>query len=80
MAKKEQWEIDRENRIKAEKASMNALTPSQREAIKKAHNALRDFVNEWSDGFDLYNAETPRNISTAFWQMHHHFHLDDDDV
>jgi len=80
MAKKEQWQIDHDKRVKAEKAGMDALTPQQREAIKKAHNALRDFVAEWSDGFDLYNCDTPRNISTAFWQMHHHFHLDDEDV
>jgi len=78
MAKKEQWQIDHDKRVKAEKAGMDALTPQQREAIKKAHNALRDFVAEWSDGFDLYNCDTPRNISTAFWQMHHHFHLDDE--
>ena len=79
MAKKEQWEIDRDNRIKAEKASMDALTPSQREAIKKAHNALRDFINEWSDGFDLYKVDTPRDISTAYWMMRNNFHLDDDE-
>ena len=79
MAKKEQWQIDHDKRVKAEKAGMDALTPRQLEAIKKAHDALRDFVSEWSDGFDLYNCDTPRNISTAFWQMHHHFHLDDDE-
>jgi hypothetical protein len=78
MAKKEQWEIDRDNRIKAEKSGMAALTPRQLEAIKKAHDALRDFVAEWSDGFDLYNCDTPRELNTAFWMMQNHFNMDDD--
>lgn len=78
MAKKEQWEIDRDNRIKAEKAGIAALTPRQLETIIKAHKALRSFVGQWSDGFDLYDADTPRELNTAFWMMHNHFNLDDD--
>ena len=78
MAKKEQWEIDRDKRVKAEKAGMDALTPRQREAIIKANKALHSFVCEWSDGFDLYNCETPRELHTAFWMIQHHFNLDDD--
>lgn len=80
MAKKEQWEIDRDNRIKAEKAGMAALTPRQLEVIIKTHKALRSFVAQWSDGFDLYNPDTPRELNTAFWMMQNHFNLDDDDV
>lgn len=78
MAKKEQWEIDRDNRIKAEKAGIAALTPRQLETIIKAHNALRSFVGQWSDGFDLYDADTPRELNTAFWMMQNHFNLDDE--
>ena len=78
MAKKEQWEIDRDKRIKAEKAGIAALTPRQLETIIKAHNALRSFVAQWSDGFDLYDADTPRELNTAFWMMQNHFNLDDD--
>lgn len=80
MAKKEQWEIDRDNRIKAEKAGIEALTPDQLKTITKAYKALGDFVGQWSDGFDLYNADTPRDISTAYWMMRNNFHMNDDDV
>ena len=78
MAKKEQWQIDHDKRVKAEKAGMDALTPRQLEAITKASKALSSFVCEWSDGFDLYNCETPRELSAAFWMIQNHFHLDDE--
>ena len=80
MAKKEQWQIDHDKRVKAEKAGVAALTPDQIQAIIKAHKALRSFVAQWSDGFDLYNPDTPRDLNVAFWQIQNHFHLDDDDV
>ena len=80
MAKKEQWLIDRENRIKTEKAAMAALTPKQLDALITAHSALYGFVSEWSDGFDLYDIDTPRHIILAFRKFEDCFHFGDDDV
>jgi len=66
------WEVDQHNR----KQAMKRLTPEQRKALDKTLAALRDFMEQWGDGFDLHNPQTPRDLQDAFWQMHNYFPKD----
>ena len=66
------WEVDQHNR----KQAMKRLTPEQRKALDTTLAALRDFMEQWGDGFDLQDPQTPRDLQHAFWQMHNYFPKD----
>lgn len=68
----EPWEVREHGRREA----MKHLTPEQRKALDKTLAALRDFWEQWSEEFDLHNPETPRDLQSAFWQMHNCFPKD----
>ena len=69
----EPWELRKHRNEQAYKA----LTDEQAEAISKAREALREFNQQWSEKYDLYDMETPRKLDAAFWAMHNSFPLDD---
>jgi hypothetical protein len=78
MAKKQaksDWQIEREKRIAEEEAAYECLTQDQMEAIDITYKALKAFICEWSDGFEIYDVETPRKLQKAFWSIHNHFHI-----
>ena len=54
------------------------LSPDQFAAVLEAKQALREFMQEWTESFDLYNPETPRKLQTAFWKMNNAFEFSDD--
>ena len=78
MAKKQaksDWQIEREKRIAEEEAAYECLTQDQMEAIDITYKALKAFICEWSEGFDICDVETPRKLQKAFWSIHNHFHI-----
>ena len=52
------------------------LSEEQQKAILLAKEVLQDFVNEWTDSFDIYNPETPRKMQQAFWAFQNHFGIE----
>lgn len=78
MAKKQaksDWQIEREKRIAEEEAAFENLTLDQMKAIEVTYAAVKAFIYEWSDGFDICDVETPRKLQKAFWSIHNHFHI-----
>ena len=59
----------------AEKATAN-LTEEQEKAIKQTNEALTDFVQEFSEMFDV-SVDTARKLQTSFWAMRHAFGADE---
>lgn len=74
-AKKSDWQIEREKRIDKEEAAYECLTQDQMEAIDITFKAVRAFIYEWSESFDICDVETPRKMQKAYWAMHNHFHI-----
>lgn len=53
-----------------------ALSQDQLKAVIEARDALRDFMCEWTECFDLTDTETPRKLQRAFWSMNNCFDQD----
>ena len=64
-------------RLKAQAKGIRNLSADQRQAVISAQEALRNFVSEWTESFDLYDADTPRKLQSAFWKMNNAFDLED---
>ena len=67
------WQKVREERKMSEQEAFSNLTEDQQKAILLAKEVLRDFVQEWTESFDIYNPETPRKMQQAFWAFQNHF-------
>lgn len=67
------WQRQRQARNMREQEAFYNLTEDQQKAILLATEAMRDFVREWTEFFDIYNVETPRKMQEAFWAFQNHF-------
>ena len=67
------WQRQRQARNMREQEAFYNLTEDQQKAILLATEAMRDFVREWTDFFDICNVETPRKMQEAFWAFQNHF-------
>ena len=65
----EPWELSEHKRAQAVKQ----LTPEQVKAISETREALREFMEEWSESFDIHDPDVPRKLQTAFYRMHNSF-------
>jgi hypothetical protein len=70
------WQREREARNMREQEAFYNLSEEQQKAILLAKEVLQDFVNEWTDSFDIYNPETPRKMQQAFWAFQNHFGIE----
>ena len=73
------WQREREARNMREQEAFYNLSEEQQKAILLAKEVLQDFVNEWTDSFDIYNPETPRKMQQAFWAFQNHFNIEEAD-
>ena len=71
------WQREREARNMREQEAFNMLSEDQQKAIMLAKEVLQDFVNEWTESFDIYNPETPRKMQQAFWAFQNHFDIEE---
>mgnify|MGYP003647364857 FL=1 len=65
----EPWELAEHNRREAVKQ----LTPEQVKAISETQEALREFMEQWSENFDICDPDLPRKLQSAFYRMHNYF-------
>ncbi len=65
----EPWELTEHNRREAVKQ----LTPEQAKAISETRESLREFMEQWSESFDICNPDVPRKLQTAFWHLQRYF-------
>lgn len=67
----------RAKRLKAQAKGLRNMTDDQREAVNVAQDAIRNFVGEWTESFDIYDPETPRKLQSAFWKLQNAFEIED---
>jgi len=73
----DKWQKIRAKRLKAQAKGLRNMTDDQREAVNVAKEAVRDFVGEWSESFDIYDPDTPRKLQTAFYKLQNAFEIED---
>jgi len=73
------WQREREARNMREQEAFNMLSEDQQKAIILAKEVITDFVNEWTESFDIYNVETPRKMQQVFWAFQNHFDIEEAD-
>ena len=71
-----EWEIKAEALAQVRSESMAHLTPDQMEAIHNTYDAMKDFMDEYSDSFDV-TSETARKLQSSFWKISYEFHMGD---
>ena len=71
-----EWEIERDKAGAIREAAMKSLTVDQMEAIHNTYDAMQDFIQEYSDMFDV-TSETARKMQNSFWAISHQFHMGD---
>ena len=77
MGKLDKFELIRKNRLATNKASFDQLTEEQQKAIRAAQAALRDFVNDFSESFDVTTV-TARDLQNCFWTMNMAFETEEE--
>ena len=73
---REEWEIKADELAQVRSESMAQLTPDQMKAIHNTYDAMQDFIQEYSDMFDV-TSETARKMQNSFWAISHQFHMGD---
>jgi len=76
MGKLDKFELIRKNRLATNKASFDQLTEEQQKAVRAAQAALRDFVNDFSESFDV-TTTTARELQECFWAMNMAFETEE---
>ena len=72
MAKKEQWEIEHDKRVKAREEGMKAMSDDQIKAIDLAYTSLRDTLSYIQDCWDLQISDVSK-MEQAMWSLHNEF-------
>ena len=72
MAKKEQWKIENEKKVKAREEGMKAMSDSQMKAVDLAYISLRDTLSCIQDCWDLQISDVSK-MQEAMWSLHHEF-------
>jgi hypothetical protein len=76
MGKLDKFELIRKNRLATNKASFDQLTEEQQKAVRAAQGALRSFVNDFSESFDVTTV-TARDLQNCFWAMNMAFETEE---
>jgi len=77
MGKLDKFELIRKNRLATNKASFDQLTEEQQKAVRAAQAAVRDFVNDFSESFDVTTV-TARDLQNCFWTMNMAFETEEE--
>ena len=76
MAKKEQWEIERDRQELLRKKAMKSLTKEQIDAINFTHETLSSALDMIAECNDMYLSDIQK-LNDAFWKLKHQFNLED---
>jgi hypothetical protein len=77
MGKLDKFELIRKNRLATNKASFDQLTEEQQKAVRAAQVALRSFVSDFSESFDV-STTTARELQECFWAMNMAFETEEE--
>lgn len=77
MGKLDKFELIRKNRLAANKATFDKLTEEQQKAVRATQVALRSFVSDFSESFDV-STVTARDLQECFWDMNRAFETEEE--
>ena len=77
MGKLDKFELIRKNRLAANKATFDKLTEEQQKAVRATQVALRSFVSDFSESFDV-STTTARDLQECFWAMNMAFETEEE--
>ena len=77
MAKKTEWEIQRDKYVAIRKKAMKSLTPEQLETLKKIHITLDTVLYNIREIDDIYLTDI-RDLDNCKWQLKTEFNLGKD--
>ena len=63
-------------RLATNKAAFDQMTEEQQRVVRDAQKALRSFVSDFSDSFDV-TTSTARELQDCFWRMNNAFRTEE---
>ena len=64
-------------RLATNKAAFDLMTEEQQKVVRDTQVALRSFVSDFSDSFDVATS-TARELQDCFWRMNNAFRTEED--
>ena len=77
MAKKTEWEIERDKQIALRKKAMKSLTPEQLQTLEKVHLTLDTVLHNIREIDDIYLTDI-KELDICMWQLKNQFNLGKD--
>lgn len=74
---KKQHEEAYRKRLATNKAAFDQMTEEQQKVVRKTQMALRSFVSEFSESFDV-TTDTARDLQNCFWHMESAFRTEEE--
>jgi len=75
--KLDKYEESRRKRLATNKAAFDQMTEEQQKVVRDAQAALRSFVSDFSESFDV-TTPTARDLQDCFWRMNNAFCTEED--
>jgi hypothetical protein len=77
LKKRDKYEEVYHKRLATNKAAFDQMTAEQQKVVRDTQGALRSFVSEFSDSFDV-TTSTAREMQDCFWRMNNAFRTEED--
>jgi len=77
LKKRDKYEEVYYKRLATNKAAFDQMTAEQQKVVRDAQAALRSFVSEFSESFDV-TTPTARDLQDCFWRMNNAFRTEED--
>jgi len=77
LKKRDKYEEVYRKRLATNKAAFDLMTEEQQKVVRDAQKALRSFVSEFSESFDV-STPTARELQDCFWRMNNAFRTEED--
>ena len=77
LKKRDRYEEVYHKRLATNKAAFDLMTEEKQKVVRDAQKALRSFVSEFSDSFDV-TTSTARELQDCFWRMNNAFRTEED--
>ena len=72
LKKRDKYEEVYRKRLATNKAAFDQMTEEQQKVVRDTQKALRSFVSDFSDSFDV-TTTTARELQDCFWRMNNAF-------
>jgi len=77
LKKRDKHEEIYRKRLATNKAAFDQMTEEQQKAVRDTQVALRSFISDFSDSFDV-TTTIARDLQNCFWRMNNAFRTEED--